>query len=215
MIRVNRWIAAYSIATFLLLWWPLHGTTVVQAEPAADKAAPPGVADEQDRLVLETALLHLLAADDFDMMGKHRRDAIIILKARTPEKTGMIRPEQIRGDVGEGHVVPDDMQHDLRRRNEQPGTYNAQVASFRDMRFDQRVVVSDAAANVRFGAFEKAYPRARGYAEAFLPGYSRDGSHAVVRAWVGPSPHGAMATVLLERKGDTWLVKWHYIAWFA
>ena len=38
MIRVNHWIVAYLIATFLLLSWPLHGTTAVQAEPAAGKA---------------------------------------------------------------------------------------------------------------------------------------------------------------------------------
>lgn len=100
-------------------------------------------------------------------------------------------------------------------------TYNAQVASFSDLKFDQRVVVADVATELKrdewmsFNAFEKAYPRARGYAEAFLPGYSKDGSLAVVRAWVGPSPHGAMATVLVERSDGKWSVKWCYIVGFA
>jgi hypothetical protein len=184
-------------------------------------ASPPGVADERDRQVLETALLHLLTTNDFDMTRVEKRDALIVLYARTPEKTGMIQPGQIRGDLDERHTIPEDIQHDLLRRNEQPGSHNTHVASFTGLKFDQQVVVADLAAQqerrkeMRFDAFEKAYPRARGYAEAYLPGYSQDGSQAVVRAWVGPSPHGAVATVFLERSGGTWRVKWceigHYI----
>lgn len=177
-------------------------------------ASPPGVADERDKQVLETALLHLLTADNFDLTRVEKRDALIVLCALTPEKTGMIQPAQIREDVGERHTIPDDIQQDLLRRNEQPGTHNAHVASFAGMKFDQRVVVADELERLKemeFDAFEKSYPRARGYADAYLPGYSQDGSQAVVRAWVGPSPHGAVVTVLLEKSGGTWRVKWYDI----
>ncbi len=42
MIRVNRWTIAALTATFLLLALLMAGTRVVQAEPAADEAVPPG-----------------------------------------------------------------------------------------------------------------------------------------------------------------------------
>jgi hypothetical protein len=54
--------------------------------------APPGIANERDREVLERALLHLLTADDFDryVTRGRKQDAVIVLDVRTPQKTGMI-----------------------------------------------------------------------------------------------------------------------------
>jgi len=185
--------------------------------------SPPGVANDQDKQVLQVALLHLLAADDFDTdIGKKRaQHSVIVLSARTPERTGMTRPEQTQHDLAKGHRIPDDIQRDLLRRNEQPGIYHARVASFRGLSFDRRIVISEIAKRSTRELFEservlfeKAYPTARGYAKAFLPGYSQDGSHAVVRALVGPSPHGGTATVLLQRIAGTWVVKWYDIAWY-
>ena len=66
-----------------------------------------------------------------------------------------------------------------------------------------------------YGSFAAAYSKARGWLQAYLPGYSKDGARAIVRAGVGPSAHGAMLTALLEKSGDKWLVKWHYIARYA
>ncbi len=183
--------------------------------------SPPGVANERDKQVLETALLHLLAADDFNFTAADKGEPLIVLHAQTPEYSGMIRPEQIRGEIREGFTIPDGIQRDLLRRNEQPGSYRARVASFSDLEFDQQILVAEVTAQqerfkeTRFDAFAMAYPRARGYVEAYLPGYSKDGSHALVRACVGPSPHGAMATILVERSGHKWLVKWCYIALFC
>lgn len=50
---------------------------------------------------------------------------------------------------------------------------------------------------------------------AFLPGYSEDGSYAVVRAAVGPWAHAAMLTAVLEKSGDKWIVKWYCITRYA
>jgi hypothetical protein len=60
-----------------------------------------------------------------------------------------------------------------------------------------------------------AHPKARGFLDAYLPGYSKDGTHAVVRAGVDPSAHGAMLTAVLEKRGDKWTVVWYYIAYFV
>jgi hypothetical protein len=63
--------------------------------------------------------------------------------------------------------------------------------------------------------FARAFPEARGWLAAFLPGYSPDCSQAIVRAWVGPSPHGSLATALLRRRGDEWLIEWCDIVHFS
>jgi hypothetical protein len=163
--------------------------------------------------------LHLLASADFDMTRVPKDGATIMLHSRTPEKTGMIKPEQMQHDIGEGHTIPEEIRRDLLRRNAQPGTYDSRAAPFGGLKLDQRIVVADLTGKLggrsSSGAFEEAYPKARGWIEAYLPGYSKDGSRAVVRAWAGPSPHGAVVTAILEKSGDKWLVKWHYLAFFA
>ena len=63
-----------------------------------------------------------------------------------------------------------------------------------------------------YGSFSAAHPKACGWAEAYLPGYSKDGLRAIVRAGVGPSAHGAVVTALLEKIDGRWVVKWHHIA---
>jgi hypothetical protein len=63
--------------------------------------------------------------------------------------------------------------------------------------------------------FKDAQPKARGWLEAFLPGYSKNGTRAVIRAGVGPWAHAAMLTAVLEKRGDKWAVVWYYVARFA
>jgi hypothetical protein len=64
-------------------------------------------------------------------------------------------------------------------------------------------------------AFTQAHPSARGYVQACLPGYTDDQLHAVVRAWVGPTPHGGSITAWLANSGGVWKVEWHHLAWYA
>lgn len=185
----------------------------------AATAVPP---DRRDGQVLEALLRQLLADQKFDMTRVSTNGAVIVLHARTPEKTGFLQSHQMRSDVG-GHTLPSDAERDLRRRNSRPDakpdTYEAVVASFTNLTFGAGIVVADL--TDKFGgrhsyrAFEDVHPNARGWVEAYLPGYSNDGVHAVVRAGVGPSAHGAMVTALLEKSGETWHVKWHHIAWYA
>ncbi len=183
--------------------------------PAASQLIP----DDRDRQVLEVVLLRVLTDPDCDMTRISANGTTIVLNLRTPEKTGMIRREQMENDVGKGHPVPNGVQNDLLRRNEKPGTYDSQLASFAGLNFDQRVVITNVTAIVagdRFGrAFTQAQPKARAWVEAWLPGYSKDGAHAIVRAWIGPSDHGAVITAFLEKKGDKWVIKWFQLTHFV
>jgi hypothetical protein len=186
------------------------------------RAATTAVPDERDGQVLDALLLHLLSDPKFDMTRVSTNGATIVLHTQTPEKTGFLQSHQMRSDVG-GHTLPSDAERDLQRRNSPPNakadTYDAVAASFTNLTFSAGVVVADLTSTWKdrrsFSAFEEAYPKARGYVRAYLAGYSKDGTRALVRATAGPSAHGAMVTALLEKSGGKWVVKWHHIAWYA
>ncbi len=187
---------------------------VVPRIPGAPAVAP----DERDRQVLESLLLRLLTDSEFNMTRIAGDETTVVLNTQTPEKTGMIRPDQMAIDIGPGHSIPTGIQSDLRLRNEKPGSYESYRASFADLKFDRRIVVTNLMVLVRgdrFGrAFGQVHPGARAWVEAWLPGYSQDGTQAVVRAWIGPSDHGAVVTALLEKNGEKWQIKWHHLARF-
>jgi hypothetical protein len=179
--------------------------------------------DERDREVLETVLLHLLADPEFEMARVPTDEAVIVLHVRTPEKIGFLSSNQIRIDTG-NHTLPADLEAELRRRNtppeSKPHAYDAVSAFYTNLPFSPQIVVADLSIlkgdpRRSHSTFQKAHPKAKGFVKAYLPGYSKEGSRALVRSAVGPSPHGAMVTALLEKRGDQWVVKWHHIARYA
>jgi len=179
-------------------------------------AAPP---DERDRQVLETLLLHLLADAKFDMTRVSTNGATIFLDTRTPEKTGFLMSHQIRSEIG-SRKLPSDAESDLRKRNTpadaKPDTYDSVTAYYTNLTFAAEIVLtnlSEISKGTR--SLTDAHPKARGFLDAYLPGYSNDGTRALVRAGVKPSPHGAMLTAVLEKRGDKWRVVWYYVARFV
>jgi hypothetical protein len=180
------------------------------------------VPDERDHLVLESLLLHLLADSEFDMTRAPTNQKSIVLHTRTPEKTGFLMSHQIRSDI-RGRTLPSDAEADLRTRNtpsKREAGDDSVMASYTNLTFQPIIVLADLTeiwkeGRRRAAAFEKAYPQAKGWLDSYLPGYSRDGTRAVVRAGVGPSAHGAMLTAVLEKTGDKWLVKWYQISRYA
>ena len=178
--------------------------------------------DQRDRQVLETLLMHLLTDSKFDVTRVPTNGATIVLHTRTPEKTGFLMSDQIRSEI-DHRTLPNDAESDLRRRNTpadaKPDTYDSITAFYTNLTFAAGIVVADLTETWKgrrsFTSFEDAHPKARGWLEAYLPGYSKDGTRAVVRAGVGPWAHAAMLTAVLEKRGDKWVVVWYYVARFA
>lgn len=166
--------------------------------------------------------------------------ATIVLHPRTPEKTGMIQESQMRAETGGTHTLPPDAAQDLRQRNSKlsahSSIYEAVAVSFTGWKFAAPIVVEDWEArrdNARKSGgsggsggtrrrdsnfdFEERHPRAKGWVRTYLPGYSKDGTRAFVRAWTGPSSHGATVTALLERNPSSgkWQVKWYRLAFYV
>ena len=178
--------------------------------------------DERDRQILETLLLHLLSDAKFDMTRVPTNEATIVLCPRTPEKTGFLMSHQIRAEI-DGRTLPSSAESDMRRRNTstdgKPDTYDSVAAWYTNLTFKAGIVVTNLTETWKgrrsSSSFEDAHPKARGWLEAYLPGYSSDGTRAVVRAGVGPWAHGAMLTAVLEKRADKWTVVWYYVARFA
>ena len=192
---------------------------ILCAGPGQVSGAKSSIPDERDQQVLEALLLHLITSPDFNMTRVSTNEATIVLDGRTPEKTGFLIPEQMHSDMGR-QIIPSDVERDLRMRNTvsdaKPDTYKAVTAYYTKLVFSARIQVGNLPNQVgafrRPGSFEEDHPKARGWVRSYLPGYSKKGTTAVVRANAGPSPHGATVTALLEKRGEKWLVRWLHVA---
>jgi len=193
----------------------LGGLVVV---PSMLMAADPGAVDDRDRQVLEAVLLAMLANPDFGSPKRQQADATVVLHHRTPEKTGMLAAGQLKADT-KGHTFAPALGDALRARNVLPHTFDCRAASFKGLAFNARIEVANthvpATEAHPWDAFEATYPKARGWVEAWLPGFSADGSQALVRGWFGPWPHSATVTALVTRRGDQWKVQWHQLTFYA
>jgi hypothetical protein len=171
-------------------------------------ANPTSMSDARDQEVLDKLFVHLLQDPKFQVATRAKDGKTILLQPQTPRGTGYLAAHQIRIDTGT-NKVSDDLVQDLRRRNCKPNSDESVDVSFAKLRFSPEIVVGDV------NTFEKAQPQPRAWAEAWLPGYSTDGLRAVVRARVGSTPHGATLTAVLEKNGESWAVKWYYVAFYV
>ncbi len=187
-----------------------------QVEPVV-----PVVPDEADGQVLEAFLRHLRVDPDFNLTRVPTNEATVVLRWRTPEKTGFLNEEQMTLET-RGHALPKELGHALRRRNTEPTArpedHAAVTAFYTNLFLNAGIVVADLSERMGvrglMGAFAEAHPEALGWVVAYLPGYSDGGEQAVVRARIGPTSHGASVTALLERRGNRWLVVWSEMAYY-
>ena len=167
----------------------------------------------QDRLVMETILLDLLANEDFFTFKRQDGGSEIVLDAKTGGESFYLRQNQLAGELDEGQVIPQELGDELQRRNKVG-------VSLKDFTPDSpAVLVSDLADlpdGIAFSkAFETRFPNAKAYVETWLPAYSKDGTTALVRFWFGPTPHGAAGTYMLLKEDGQWKVQWRSLAYFA
>jgi hypothetical protein len=202
----------------LTLFSRIAALSIMCAFCSVTQGAEPATADKRDGQVLQALLLQLLTDSEFSMDRATKKGTMSVLHAQTLQETVDLRSDQMSNDIG-SHTLPGDAELDLLRRNCQseakPNAYVGVAASFTNLAFGAGIVVADLSEVWNRDAFEKAFPKARGWVRAYLPGFSKDGSRAIVRAEVGPSPHGATVTALLKKVGNRWIVRWHHIAWYA
>jgi|GEM_PF-3187722 len=200
-------------------FWLVALCPFASSVPAATAVLP----DQRDGQVLEALLLHLLADPHFDRTRVSTNGESIVLNARTPRSYdwhSAVAPD----DIGDPRSLSE-AESSLRERNAPTDANDKNIPFFKvlsgtvgtvyytNLTFAAGIVVADLTPTLtgRYGAFKEAHPKARGWVAACLPGYSKDGTRAVVSADVGPSAHGATLTALLEKSGDRWVVKWYHL----
>jgi hypothetical protein len=186
---------------------PPVGATPAQASiPAKGKFAT-----ETDRQVIETLLLSLV--DDKEFPAPMVADkTFIALHRRTPKGIKpLIDQAEVSYDTG-AKAMPKDAWDDLVRRNVARLDPNAREIHYEGLQFDPRIQVGNAFPGPEppfLGkTFEDVFPKARAWVEAYVPGYSKDGKTAIVRARFGPAGHLATLTAILNLQGGKWNVVW-------
>ncbi len=183
-----------------------------------------------DESVMNAVLVHFLT--DRHANGFFDSDAsFVLLHERNPAMFGIL--DQTELDVHKRRIHKGLLKNlidrnraekvDLAGRRRSPEeirrAYRSAPFSFEKFRLDLRVRIVDVDKVRGDGPFQKdssgGFDGVKGYFKSFAPGYSADGNTAIVRAWVGPSPHGATVTYLLRKKGENWVVVWREFAFYA
>jgi hypothetical protein len=141
---------------------------------------------------------------DFHLGSENK--AQIVLNEKT-NGSGGFDDDQLNSEFGSAKEggIPVPICADLRRRN---SAEPLSLSGFKPK--NSKILVEELPDITQRGQFnfERKYPQANTYVEAWLPGYSKDGKTAVVRVRFGPSPHEGTATYLLENREGRWKVKW-------
>ena len=189
------------------------GTAAGERVEARGRKADPPMAT--DVAVLTAALEHLSAEKRITWDGPyHPERRRILLHKASGGPMGVPSDQQMDSDTrNEAWMVPRDVAGDLRRRN--TASVSLVGPSFGNYVSLIDVVKLLKSRNLRTVHRPVEYPDAKGYATAWLPGYSRDGTQAVARFRFGPTAHGATATYLLARRKDRWEVVKHALAYYV
>ncbi len=119
---------------------------------------------------------------------------------------------QINGEVDSAEAADLDlaMRRDLLRRN-------CQEVSLSTLKFTSPLILLMDGAKAKTSFFGRCgvAAKAKGWVKVMLPGYSDDGTRAVLRFFDGPSPHGAAGTYFLAKKDGVWKVKWRKFAHYV
>ncbi len=168
-------------------------------------------ASDLDRQVLQALLLSACEDAEFPLPATPDK-TIIVLHERTPKLIDpVINTALVMNDTG-GKVMPKDAWDDLVRRNSIRRNPLSREISYDGLSFDPRIAVGNAYPDpdrTFVGkSFDQAFPNGRGWVDAWVPGYSKDGKTAVVRARIGPTTKWTTLTAILNKKDDNWVVTW-------
>jgi hypothetical protein len=199
--RIMIAVACIALAIGGFLWVTRQVVEVVEL-------APQPLSASTDHDLFDIVLGDLIANPDFDPAVGGR---------------GVAKPGIVLGDttrrgfrnagfhfeswVVEKKVSPDVLE-DLMARNRHGMRYS--LARYRPS--DPNILVRDLRQVDTDLGFSAQIPKARGYVETHLPGYSRDGLTALLPFTFGPTPHGAGGCYVLKKVKGRWdiIERWIY-----
>ncbi len=198
-------IAVASIALAIAGYRWLYGPSVELVE-----LAPQPLSASVDHDIFDIVVADLLDNEEFDpaVGGRRVAKSEIVLgdtTARGSSNAGVnldswIREKKISRDVLDDLLArnPNGRRYSLARYY--PSNPNILVRTLSRVDMDL--------------GFSFQFPKARGYVETRLPGYSRDGLTALVSFSFGPTAHGAVGFYLLKKVAGRWEIIERSIGYF-
>jgi hypothetical protein len=201
--------------------------TPAETQVSAHKEAAQTSVERQSGQVLDNQILEMVLSDllknpDF-LQTTGFRD--IVLSVETPGQP-LNSDLFLSSSAKPAPAIPTDVRTNLQKRNSEVVPVPSYRHEYTLVRHrwtnyhpsNERILVRDISPfrrDVRgWSKFRNAYPDARGYVIAWLPGYSKDKKTALLHFLVGPSAHGAVGTYLLTSDGKKWAIKWRSIQHF-
>jgi hypothetical protein len=157
-----------------------------------------------DHEIYDVALLDMISNKEFDpaVGGRTVNKSQVVLQDMT---WGALSDHFLSHSLGDkATAISSEIRAELLRRNPKGRRYS--LASFHPS--SPSILVRDLSGVDIDWDFAEAFPDARGYVQAFLPGYSRDGRLALFYFHFGPTPHGAVGCYLISRETATWKIVW-------
>ncbi len=159
---------------------------------------------QRDREVLEAVFLKELGDPSAEnaQAGNPRIERIVVHDSAS---SSPFAEEWAIDEVAAEHGFPGGLEADLMRRNRKAGESLAELNLHHD-----RIIVADLSPIDTYTDAVQKYPSAEIFVRVGLPGYSRDGRHAVVALsrYVLLGPHPSEAIFGLSKTGSRWRVVW-------
>lgn len=186
--------------------WELEHPAPVPA-PSRDR-----VLTDDDQSVLDAVLVDLLTEKSSDafLPGLVARPDLVLIN-KTPSGRGLtLSDDQLNAelDTKQANDVTLAMREHLAQQNGEAFSLTNYKPTSTHI-----VLAGEEALRARFG-FSDKHPRARGWIQVYLPGYSMDQDRAILRFYLGPSAHGAAGTYFLIKQADAWRVEWRHFAFY-
>lgn len=158
------------------------------------------------------SLDHFRYQRDIWLPPKCRNRTNLLVHHEFEATTGFIGRGQMASDLGrEKWQIPEEARADIERRCKarEPFDVSALPDFIRALNLEKPEGIADRL------DFSERHPNAKCHIRLWPAGFTRNGSHALVRFLFGPTPHGATATYLLEKVNGLWHVRHWAVAYYA
>lgn len=166
---------------------------------------------DEDKQVIETMLLDLLAYKGEDLYSFHKNAPDIVLVNQVQTAPARME-EQINAELNDRQAndITLEMRRSLFSRRSDFLTWKAfSWQSSHILVWDKEKFKET------YGQFRKEPETIKAWVQPFLPGYSKQRDQAVLRFWFGPTPHGASGTYFLVKRAGKWRVQWRDFAFYV
>jgi hypothetical protein len=213
MMVVLATIVLAALATIALTVVLKDWTPRVRFPSLFVKQAPPAQLVSSDHEIFDILLLDLIGNKDFTPAtgGRGVKKSQIVFDGTTVGGIGYAWAEACCGDDVR-KKIPRDVRYDVLKRNPDGKRYSLALYHPSNPNI---LLVDLRPTDLDFLEFCRQYPNARGYVEAYLPGYSPNGQEAVVLFRCGPTEHGAQGAYFLIKTSGRWEIAWRDIYYFS